>query len=189
MPNKQVGIFLNSMNGFWTISAGILILLLIGRSIISKYAGKTYLSQALILETIFLISIVLLALTWWFPVRGEVSAAVVPRLWIAGIFICLIYLIAKILGKTEAPDIVAGDIALPIKFMVITLAYIVLMILIGYFIASIIFIAAAMTLLSYKRRLTIVAICAGWTAFSYLVFYRLLYVSLPEGILIKALFG
>ncbi len=189
MPSKQVGIFLNSMSGFWTIGAGILILLLIGRAILLKYAGRTYLNQALILEALFLSSLVLLALTWWFPVRGEVPAAVVPRLWIAGIFACIAYLTTRMIRKTESPDTVGGDIALPIKFIAITIAYIVLMNLIGYFAASIIFIVVAMPMLSYRRPLVIAAVSAGWTAFSYLIFYRLLFVSLPEGILIKALFG
>jgi hypothetical protein len=63
------------------------------------------------------------------------------------------------------------------------------MVLIGYFVASLVFITVAMTMLSYKRRFVILAISGGWMVFSYLVFYRLLYVPLPQGLLITAIFG
>jgi hypothetical protein len=73
--------------------------------------------------------------------------------------------------------------------MGITLAYLVLIILVGYFIASVIFLAVAMTLLTYRRRSVILAISGGWLVFSYVIFYRVLYVPLPRGLLITMLFG
>jgi hypothetical protein len=164
-------------------------LILAGRAIMKKFIGKEYLGQASLLLSLGLISAMLFALTIWFPVRGEVSAAVVPRLWIAGIFACLIYLFVLIVNKTEKPDQAKGDIALTVKFMAATAAYIVLMVLVGYFIASIMFLFVAMAMLSYRRRIVTVSIGVGWMVFSYLVFYKLLYVPLPQGLLINALFG
>ncbi|GAB1482464.1 hypothetical protein MASR2M78_12790 [Treponema sp.] len=189
MPDKQLGIFLNSPTGFWAICATLLVLLFAGRLIMKKFIGREYIGQALVILAIAYMSAIFFALTLWFPVRGEVSAAVIPRLWIVAIFACLAYLFAKIIRKTETPDEEAGDISLPIKFILAIFVYIVLMVLIGYFLSSIVFIAATMTLLSYKRRLVILAISGGWMIFSYLVFYRMLYVPLPQGILINALFG
>jgi hypothetical protein len=189
MPSKQLGIFLNSTAGFWAVCAGLAVLLFAGRFVLRRFIGKDYQGQAMVILTLALVSVVFLALTIWFPVRGEVSAAVVPRLWIAGILACLVYLIVKILNKTESPDEVAGDLSLPIKFILATLGYIVLMVLVGYFIASVIFLAVTMTLLSYRRRLVILAISCGWMVFSYVVFYRVLFVPLPQGLLINALFG
>ncbi|OHD81559.1 MAG: hypothetical protein A3J97_08970 [Spirochaetes bacterium RIFOXYC1_FULL_54_7] len=154
-----------------------------------KPIGKEYLGQGTVILVLMLVSAVFLALTIWFPVRGEVSAAVVPRLWIVGIYSCLIYLVVKILRKTEDPDEVAGDLILPFKFIFATIGYIVLMVLIGYFLASLFFIAVTMTLLHYKRRFVILAISGGWMVFSYLIFYRVLYVPLPQGLLITAFFG
>ena len=78
---------------------------------------------------------------------------------------------------------------MPIKFIAATVGYIVLMVLVGYFIASLAFLAVTMTLLSYRRRLVILAISCGWMVFSYLVFYRVLFVPLPQGLLINTLFG
>jgi len=175
--------------GFWAILAALLVLLFAGRSVIKKTSGKVYLGQILVIMALAFLSLVFLVMTIWFPVRGEVSAAVVPRIWIAGIFACLIYLFIHILRKTEDPDEPAGDVGLSFKFMGITLAYIVLMVLVGYFIASLCFLAATMTLLSYRRPLVILAISFGWMLFSYLVFFRVLFVPLPRGILINALFG
>ena len=189
MPFKQFGSFLNSKLGFLAICAVIMALLLVGRAIMKKFISKEYLGQALVLLSLGLISTMLLVLTIWFPVRGEVSAAVVPRLWIAAIFACLIYLFVLLVKKTEKPDQDRGDIVLTVKFMAVTATYIVLMVLVGYFIASIIFLFAAMALLSYRRRIVTLSLGVGWMVFSYLVFYKLLYVPLPQGLLITALFG
>ena len=92
MPSKQLGAFLNSTTGFWAISAGIAVLLIAGRAVIKKFIRKEYSGQAMVILSLSLVSVVFLVLTLWFPVRGEVSAAVVPRLWIAGIIACLAYL-------------------------------------------------------------------------------------------------
>ncbi|MDX9898762.1 MAG: tripartite tricarboxylate transporter TctB family protein [Spirochaetia bacterium] len=189
MPFKELGSFLNSKPGFLAICAVIMALLLVGRAILKKCISKEYLGQALVLLSLGLIAAMLLLLTIWFPVRGEVSAAVVPRLWIVAIFACLIYLFVLIVKKTEKPDQDRGDIVLTAKFMAATAAYIVLMFLVGYYIASIIFLVVAMALLSYRRRIVTMSLGIGWMVFSYLVFYKLLYVPLPQGLLINALFG
>jgi len=189
MPSKQLGVFLNSTTGLWVLCAGMLVLLFAGRLILKKVIGREYMGQALVILAMGLVSAVFLALTIWFPVRGEVSAAVVPRLWIIGIFACLIYLATKIARKTEDPDEAAGDLMLPFKFMAVTLGYIVLMVLVGYFIASLFFLGVTMHLLAYKRKAVVLSISGGWMVFSYVVFYKVLFVPLPQGLLISALFG
>lgn len=189
MPSKQLGAFLNSTPGFWVLCAGLLVLILAGRFLVKKSSGKDYLGQATVLITLALVATVFLILTIWFPIRGEVPATVVPRLWIVGIYACLIYLTTKIVSKTEDTDKSSGKLGLPFKFIAAMIGYIVLMVLIGYFIASLVFIAVTMTMLSYRRRFVILAISAGWMVFSYLVFYRLLYVPLPQGLVITAIFG
>jgi hypothetical protein len=164
-------------------------MILAGRIAIKRSGCKEYAGQAVVIMALALVSALFLVLTLWFPVRGEVSAAVVPRLWILGIFACLAYLAVKILRKTEAPDEAAGDLPLPLKFMAVTVGYIALMVLVGYFIASFFFLIVTMSLLSYRRRVVILVVSAGWMVFSYLVFYRVLFVPLPQGIIIRALFG
>lgn len=189
MPNKQLGQFLNSMPGLWTICAIILVLVLLGRLATKKALAREYRSQFSVILTLGLTSVVLLALTWWFPVRGQIPASVVPRIWILGIYACLAYLVSKILRRTEDPDPVDGDLALTFKFIAVCVAYIAFMVVVGYFAASLAFLIAAMALLSYRRRLVILGVGVGWMAFSYLVFYRLLFVPLPRGLLISAIFG
>jgi hypothetical protein len=189
MPDKQLGVFLNSTTGIWVLCAALLVLLFAGRVVMKRSRGKEYSGQVMVIMALALVSAYFLVLTFWFPVRGEVSAAVVPRLWILGIFACLAYLAVKIIGKTETPDEAAGDLPLPLRFMAVTAGYIVLMVLVGYFIASFFFLVVTMTLLSYRRRVVMLAVSAGWMVFSYLVFYRVLFVPLPQGIVIRALFG
>ena len=38
-----------------------------------------------------------------------------------------------------------------------------------------------MYMLSCRKVLTVVLVCSGWVLFSYLVFYKLLYINLPLG--------
>ena len=189
MPNKQLGLFLNSTTGLWAISASIIVLVILVRLAMKNAAGKEYRGQATVIMVLGLVSAVFFALTWWFPKRGEVHASVVPRIWVIGIFACLAYLATRIVRKTEDPDQTGGDLSLPFKFIAVSVGYMALMVLVGYFVASLAFLIAAMVLLSYRRRLVMLGIGAGWMVFSYLVFYRLLFVPLPRGMFFSAIFG
>ncbi|MBW2000184.1 MAG: hypothetical protein JRJ29_19770, partial [Deltaproteobacteria bacterium] len=51
----------------------------------------------------------------------------------------------------------------------------------GYFVSSFLFLAVMMHILSYKKKTVIYMVAVGWVVFSYLIFYRLLYIQLPLG--------
>jgi hypothetical protein len=62
-------------------------------------------------------------------------------------------------------------------------SYILLIPFLGYMLASLLYMPAAMWLLKYRRPVVIVALTAGWLAFSEFVFRQMLYVDLPTGVL------
>ncbi len=53
----------------------------------------------------------------------------------------------------------------------------------GYFLSSFLFLVIAMYMLSYRKPLTILLVGTGWVLFSYLVFYKFLYIQLPLGLI------
>ena len=65
--------------------------------------------------------------------------------------------------------------------MVILAAYYFAMETMGYFLSSFLFLVVLMHILSYKRKLIIYIVSTGWVLFSYIVFYKLLFIQLPLG--------
>ena len=65
--------------------------------------------------------------------------------------------------------------------MLIVVAYYFSMQIIGYFLSSFLFLAVMMHILSYGKKSVIYVVSGGWVVFSYLVFYKLLYIQLPLG--------
>jgi hypothetical protein len=186
---ENIGLFLDSLPGFAVIVAVQAMLLAALRPLLRKVVGREYLGQGLTVAAILLCSLGFLILTFWFPVEGDVPAATMPRIWILGIFACCIYVFKRIVDGQDDPDATKVDLALPMKFIALSIAYLVLMALVGYYLSSILFILSAIALLEYRRRIVAVAVAAGWVAFAYIVFFKILFVPLPEGILVRALFG
>lgn len=186
---ETIGMFLDSLPGLVAISAVLALLLTALRPLLRKVVGKEYLGQGLTVAAIFLCTLGLLVLTFWFPSEGDVPAAMVPRFWIVGIFACCIYVFKRIVDRRDDPDATKVDLVLPMKFIILSIVYIALMALVGYYLSSILFILSAIVLLQYRRRIVAVAISVGWVAFAYIVFFKILFVPLPEGILVRALLG
>ena len=65
--------------------------------------------------------------------------------------------------------------------IVLVISYYFAMNYLGYFLSSFLFLAIMMYMLSYRKPLTIILVCSGWVIFSYLIFYKLLYIQLPLG--------
>ena len=59
---------------------------------------------------------------------------------------------------------------------------------IGYFLSSFLFLVVVMHVLAHEKKRTIYIIATGWVIFSYVVFYRLLYIQLPLGRLFENYF-
>lgn len=190
MP-RELGIFLNSTNGLWVLLA-IMAAFLVGMvPVVKRVFGKEYLGQSLILLGMLYLAGVFFFLSLWFrpPRLGGVPSTVIPRIWIVGILLVVAYLFGRIKTKHEEQDPASGDLRRVLMFTVSVVIYLLAMVFLGYYISSFLYLAYGMWSLSYRRWPVILGVTVGWVAASYFVFYRLLYVSLPRGSLIIALFG
>lgn len=126
------------------------------------------------------LSLVFLAITYSFPI-DEAGPAVIPRLWIflllllSGIILWQVLRgKEKVVPKIERPGLLVLAIA-------VIAGYYAAISLIGYFLSTFLFIVLLLNMLSYPRKLLIYLIAGGWVLFSYLMFYKLLYIQLPLG--------
>ena len=70
-------------------------------------------------------------------------------------------------------------------FIGVTIAYLLIMQIVGYYISTLLFLISVMYFLSYRKYVTMFAVSGGWLLFAYLVFQRMLYIPLPQGKLIE----
>ena len=187
MTLSQLGEFLDSTAGLGVIVACLAVLLLVIRIPARKWKEGRYTGGILTIAAICLVGLVFLLLSLWFPIRGEVSAAVIPRLWVAGLLACCLYLLVRTLRGREEADARAGDLGLVFRFMGLSVGYLVLIYLVGYYISTFLFLVAAVITLGYRHWLRLLAVAGGWVVFIYVVFFRVLYVPLPGGVLFRLL--
>jgi hypothetical protein len=161
------------------------VVVLVIKSTKKAYAGR-------IIIPVFFIELALAfgIVTLNFPNRGDdVGPGVVPGLWLIAILIFSGLLLFKALLGTEEQDPPWGHLKKVIFFIVMTILYIIVMQYIGYYLSTIIYLILGMYYLSYRNWVVMISITAGWVVFSYFAFYRLLYVPLPQGMLIERIFG
>ena len=164
----------------WTAllcAAGIAVVLGFRFSRRKAYAGQTIIPVCMIL-----FSLVLWAVTFSFP-SEEAGPALIPHLWIFWLVLLSVSVLTLCAtGKTEK-DPKAGRLGFLAQGVLLVIAYYYAIGLLGYFISSFIFLAVAMYMLSCRKPLTVVLVCSGWVVFSYLIFYKLLFIQLPLGFL------
>ena len=125
-------------------------------------------------------SLVLWVITIGFP-SEEAGPALIPLLWIFWlILLSMVVLVFCFTGRIDK-DPEPGRIVFLGLGISLVVAYYFAMDYLGYFISSFLFLATAMYMLSYRKPLTILLVSTGWVLFSYLVFYKLLYIQLPLG--------
>ena len=74
-------------------------------------------------------------------------------------------------------------------FLLFTILYLYMIIYIGYYISTLIYLSVSIYALSYRNLKVIAGLSFGWILVSYFAFYRILYVPLPVGKLIEKIFG
>ncbi len=134
-----------------------------------------------------ILALLFLLLSFTFPNDEEVGPSVVPRLWIFILIPLNIILLIKAI-RQEAKVETTQHLKIIFSFVLLLIAYLLSIYYIGYFISSFLFLAIGMILLGYRKYWIIIFIDFGWLIFSYLIFYKMLYVPLPLGIIIEALF-
>jgi hypothetical protein len=186
---RKTALYLNTPTGFFvllaTVAAFVVVFILLSRVVVRK----EYRGQFVVLATLVFVALSFFVMTFGFRKSGSVSADVVPRLWILGILACAVYLLVIMLRGTEDPDPTGGALVPPIRYILICLAYLLAMPYLGFFIGSVVFLVTGMLVLSYRKWIVILSVSAGWLAFSYLLFYRLLFVPLPMGKILEAILG
>ncbi|MBM4323021.1 MAG: tripartite tricarboxylate transporter TctB family protein [Deltaproteobacteria bacterium] len=155
---------------------------LVGIGILVRFSGmRQHLGNILIPCCLIALSLVFLAITFRFSGEEEAGPAAIPRLWIFLILVLSSIILGQILrGKDEVVPRIkrTGLLAL---VMVTLISYFLAISYIGYFLSTFLFIVLLLNMLSYRKKLLIYFIAGGWILFSYLVFYKLLYIQLPLG--------
>lgn len=188
---------IQGINRFLDSPEGLLLLLaiLLGIETLAylylRRKKSPYKGQMLVLLFLVYLSLVFLLLSFAFPAKGQVSAGVTPRLWIAGILLCTLYLAARIKRGKEKydPSVPGSQLRMVIIFIILCVGYLTIIDLVGFFPASFLFLLIGMRLLSYTHPVGLIALSLGWIIFLYVVFYSLLSVPFPEGILLSYLWG
>lgn len=182
--------FLGKGTGLGVLLAVLAAILIVITLLVIKSPKKRYTGRIVI--PVFFIELAVLfgIITLGFPVRGDkVGPGVVPGLWIVGILGLSIFLLIRGLLAYEDEDPAWGRIGKVSVFIAMTILYLIIMQIIGYYAATVIYLISGMYYLAYRNWKVMISLSAGWILFSYFAFYRLLYVPLPRGLLIEWIFG
>ena len=132
-----------------------------------------------------LMSVYLYWLTFDFP-QGKLSRtagpAAMPRLWLWGIAIFSLWLIVDSLRKEKKENAKSYNMKKALMLAFLTAIYLSIISFLGYYVSTFLFLIAGAYLLLFRKHLIILITSAGFSLFSYFVFYKILGVPLPLGI-------
>ena len=134
------------------------------------------------------VSLFLYTQTYNFP-QGKLSKtagpAAMPRIWIYGLLIFNLWLLIKSLrgagAEKQVPENNGKKVLQAVGLVLLTTGYLFVVEYFGYYLSTFLFLIAGMYWMSYRRHVLIVIISAGFVAFSYYVFQKILMVPLPVG--------
>ena len=149
----------------------------------SQSKGQTprFTGNILLPLSILLMCSVFYTQTLDFPKVEDVGPEVVPYLWMIFLVTFSIFLLFQAVKKRGQPDPEPGQLRTLFIYAAFIILYLILIESAGYFISTFIYLVVSMLYLGFRNRLTIVAISLGWLVFSYVIFYKLLYIPLPIG--------
>ena len=152
-------------------------------------SSKQYLSGHIFLFLFFTaISFLFYILCFSFPGNAQVGPDVIPKLWISILFpLSLIVLYQILKEKPENLIIKSGRLDMIYLFIVFLIGYLFAIFYVGYYISTFVFLIIGMNILGNKNHKTQLIVSVVWNLFSYLIFYKLLYIPLPLGRLIEIL--
>ncbi|MEA2104404.1 MAG: tripartite tricarboxylate transporter substrate-binding protein [Candidatus Cloacimonadota bacterium] len=172
-------------------SAFLIVMLLLFNLIVGYFVYKSpkreLLSRILIISFFLSLSLLFYILSFVFPESGVVGPSVVPRLWIFLLIPLNLLLLIKTVSDKNIAEEHSGDVNKVLKFILFLAVYLVGIYFFGYYISSFVFVFMSMYMLGYRKFITMLIISFCWIIFSYLIFYRTLYVPLPIGRLFEIL--
>ena len=120
-----------------------------------------------------------------FPELEDVGPEVVPYLWMIILVVFCVFLVFQGVRKSGNPDPEPGQLRTLFTYVSFIIFYLLVIESAGYFLSTFIFLVVSMLYLGFRKRLVIVATSLSWIIFSYAIFYKLLYISLPVGPLLS----
>ena len=119
---------------------------------------------------------------------SEVGPAVVPRLWIFALVPLSLLLLVKTLRNKEGVEHAGPRVDIVLTFIGFLVVYLLVMNYVGYFLSTFIFMITGMIYLGYKNIKVMLITSGTWIVFSYIIFYKILFVPLPLGKWFEGLF-
>ncbi|MCB9504171.1 MAG: tripartite tricarboxylate transporter TctB family protein, partial [Deferribacteres bacterium] len=136
---------------------------------------------------IFYLSLYLYLMTLGFPsgkLGQTAGPAAMPRLWLYGLVLFSVLLIFSVIRALNKEKKIADrSVKKPLSIIALTVAYLLVLDMLGYYLSTLIFLIAGSYLISYRKHAIIISSAVGFVALSWLIFYKILQVPLPVGIL------
>jgi putative tricarboxylic transport membrane protein len=170
------------------LTIGFIVILAVFGLLIYRSSVSHILGRVMVIGFFLIVSIVLYLQTLTFPANSEVGPAVVPRLWILMIIPLSLLLLFRTFKRQEKVEANGPRMDIVLVFIGFLVVYLLVMNYIGYFISTFLFIVVGMLYLGYKNQKVTFIVATSWIVFSYVIFYKILFVSLPLGKLFEGLF-
>lgn len=184
--------FLSKISLIWIALAWVVLMALLGLLFSRFERTRPYMGQLLVLSGICLVALLFFVLTFDLKVRKmdmHVTAATMPRVWAAALVPVAVLAFVSILNLSSAPDKPFERWQMVVLVIAAVFSSVYLFDYIGYYISSALFLVLMMVMMRERKWTRLVLVPAVWCAFTYLVFEKLLYMSLPQGQWITALLG
>jgi tripartite-type tricarboxylate transporter receptor subunit TctC len=170
------------------LTIGLIIILTVVGILIYRSKVSHILGRIMVIGFFLIISIILYLQTLTFPTNSEVGPAVVPRLWILMITPLSLLLLLRTFKRQEKIEENGPRIDIVLMFIGFLVVYLIVMNFIGYFISTFLFMIAGMLYLGYKNHKVTLIVASSWILFSYIIFYKILFVPLPIGKIFTGIF-
>ncbi|MCC8060569.1 MAG: tripartite tricarboxylate transporter TctB family protein [Clostridiales bacterium] len=183
---------LASLSPYWVILGFVVILAALFLLFRANAKTRPFCGQLLVLSAICLMAALFFILTFSFKVSKMAtgaSAATMPRAWVVCLIPVAILCFVSILGKSGVPDAPFGANWKRVIIVIVAIFVDVFLFkYIGYYVSSAVFLIFLMLLMGERRLACLAAVPVGWCVFTYFVFAKFLFISLPTGSLWASIF-
>jgi len=167
---------------------GLFIVLAIIGLMIYNSGASQILGRVMVIGFFLIVSAVFYLQSLIFPVNSVIGAAAIPRLWITVLVPLNLLLLMRTIRRQEEIEGSGSKINLVLAFIGFLVVYLIVMLYIGYFISTFVFVVGSAIYLGYDKLKISLMVAAGWVLFSYIIFYKILFVPLPMGVIFEGLF-
>lgn len=179
---------LASLNVNWIVLGYAVVMMILFVIFRRSQKIRPYTGQMMVVSGICLFALLFFILTFSFKVSKMATgatASTMPRTWCVALLPVSILCIISILNGSSEPDEPFQRWKFVIGVTFAVFASVFLFSYIGYYLSSALFIFLLMWLLGERKVVTLTAVPVIWDLFTYFVFARVLYISLPVGALFE----